>query len=62
MDIQITGILGLLWLVVVIWAIIQVAGSSAGGMAKLLWILLMLLLPVFGVIIWYLVGPKGTRT
>lgn len=61
MDIQITGILGLLWLLVVIWAIIQVAGSSASGLAKLLWIILMLFLPVIGVIIWYLLGPKGAK-
>ena len=61
MDIQISGILGLLWLLVVIWAIIQVAGSSATGLAKLLWIILMLFLPVIGVIIWYLLGPKGSK-
>lgn len=61
MDIQITGILGLLWLLVVIWAIIQVAGSSASGLAKLLWIILMLFLPVIGVIIWYLLGPKAAK-
>ncbi|MDO8910086.1 MAG: PLDc N-terminal domain-containing protein [Pseudohongiella sp.] len=59
MDIQVSGILGLLWLIVVIWAIIQVAQSSASGMAKLLWIILMLFLPVAGVIIWYLMGPKA---
>lgn len=61
MDMQVTGILGLIWLVVVIWAIIQVAQSSAGGMSKLLWILLMLFLPVAGVIIWFLLGPKSGR-
>jgi hypothetical protein len=61
MDIQVTGILGLLWLIVVIWAVIQVAQSSASGMAKLLWIVLMLFLPVIGVIIWFLLGPKSGR-
>ncbi|MEX0738956.1 MAG: PLDc N-terminal domain-containing protein [Pseudohongiella sp.] len=60
MDIQVTGILGVLWLIVVIWAIIQVAQSSASGTAKLLWILLMLFLPVAGVIIWFLLGPKSS--
>ena len=62
MDIQVTGILGLLWLLVVIWAIIQVAQSSASGMAKLLWIVLMLFLPVIGVIIWFLLGPKAGKS
>lgn len=61
MNIQVSGILGLLWLVVVIWAIIQVAQSSATGMAKLLWIVLMLFLPVIGVILWFLLGPKSAR-
>lgn len=61
MNIQVSGILGLLWLIVVIWAIIQVAQSSATGMTKLLWIVLMLFLPVVGVIIWFLLGPKSSR-
>jgi len=61
MNIQVTGILGLLWLIVVIWAILQVAQSSASGMAKLLWIILMLFLPVIGVILWFLLGPKASR-
>jgi hypothetical protein len=61
MNFQVTGILGLLWLVVVIWAIIQVAQSSASGMTKLLWIVLMLFLPVIGVILWLLLGPKSGR-
>lgn len=59
MDIQVTGVLGFLWLCVVIWAIIKVAGSRASGLAKLVWILLLLFLPVFGVIIWFLFGPKA---
>lgn len=61
MDIQVTGILGLIWLIIVIWAIIQVAQSTAGSLAKLLWILLMLFLPVAGVIIWFLLGPKPAK-
>jgi hypothetical protein len=61
MDIQITGILGFIWLIVVIWAIVQVAQSSASGMAKLLWIIVMLFLPVAGVIIWFLLGPKSRK-
>jgi hypothetical protein len=61
MDIQVTGVLGFLWLCVVIWAIIQVAGSPGSGLAKLVWILLLLFLPVFGVIIWFLFGPKAPK-
>ena len=59
MNLEVSGFLGLLWLVVVIYVIIRIAGSSAGPGAKALWIVLVLLLPVLGVILWFLLGPKG---
>ncbi|MDT8311215.1 MAG: PLDc N-terminal domain-containing protein [Methylophaga sp.] len=59
MGLEIGGLLGLIWLIIVIWAIIKVAKSSAGGLAKVLWILILLLFPLLGLIIWFLLGPKG---
>ncbi|HBM82529.1 MAG TPA: hypothetical protein DD808_00250 [Halieaceae bacterium] len=59
MGVEVGGLLGLIWLVIVIWAVVKVAKSSAGGLAKLLWILLLLLAPLVGLIIWALMGPKG---
>lgn len=59
MGIEVGGLLGLIWLVIVVWAIIKVAKSSAGGLAKLLWILALLFFPLVGLIIWLLMGPKG---
>ncbi|WP_346796278.1 PLDc N-terminal domain-containing protein [Halomonas sp. Bachu 37] len=59
MGIEVGGLLGLIWLVIVVWAIIKVAKSSAGGVAKLLWILALLLFPLIGLIVWFLLGPKG---
>lgn len=59
MGIEVGGILGLIWLIVVIWAIVKVAKSSAGPVPKLLWILILLFLPVLGFIAWLLLGPKG---
>jgi hypothetical protein len=59
MDLQVGGILGLIWLIIVIWAIIKVANSSAGGGAKILWILILLLFPLLGLLLWFLLGPKG---
>jgi len=59
MGVEVGGLLGLIWLVIVIWAVVKVAKSSAGGLAKLLWILLLLLAPLVGLIIWELMGPKG---
>ncbi|MCC5795464.1 MAG: PLDc N-terminal domain-containing protein [Chromatiales bacterium] len=59
MRLEVTGLLSLIWLVVVIYAIIRIAGSTATPGAKALWIVLILLLPVIGVIIWFLLGPKS---
>jgi hypothetical protein len=61
MGVEINGILGLLWLIVIIWAVIQVAQSSASGTSKLLWIIVLLLLPVLGLILWFFLGPKSSK-
>ncbi|KPQ20451.1 MULTISPECIES: PLDc N-terminal domain-containing protein [unclassified Halomonas] len=59
MGIEVGGLLGLIWLVIIVWAIVKVAKSSAGGLAKLLWILALLFFPLVGLIVWFLLGPKG---
>ncbi len=59
MGIEVGGLLGLIWLIIVIWAIVKVAKSSAGTFAKILWILVLLFFPLVGLIIWLLLGPKG---
>ncbi len=58
MNIEVNGIFSLLILILDIWAIINVAQSSAEPLKKTLWIVAILLLPVLGVIIWFFVGPK----
>ena len=42
-----------------IWAIINVVKSSAETGMKVLWVLLIALLPVLGLIIWAIAGPRG---
>ena len=59
MGIEVGGLLGLIWLLIIIWAIVKVAKSSAGPLPKLLWILILLFLPLVGFIAWLLLGPKG---
>lgn len=59
MGIEVGGLLGLIWLVIVVWAIVKVAKSTAGGLAKLLWIIVLLMFPLVGLIAWFLLGPKG---
>ncbi|NSX55911.1 PLDc N-terminal domain-containing protein [Parasulfitobacter algicola] len=52
------GIIGLLILIANIYAIIKIIGSGASTGAKVLWIVLILVLPIVGLIIWFLAGPK----
>jgi hypothetical protein len=56
------GLLGLLILIGDIWAIINIVQSSATNGKKLLWVLLVLLLPVLGLILWFFLGPRGGKT
>jgi hypothetical protein len=55
------GLLGLLILIGDIWAIINIAQSSASNGKKALWIVLVLLLPLLGLILWFFLGPRGGR-
>ena len=55
---EVNGILGLVVLVLDVYAILKIAQSSAATGAKALWIVVVLLLPVIGVIAWYFAGPK----
>ena len=53
------GLVGLIILALDIWAIINVIKSSAGTGAKVIWVLLIIFLPVLGLIIWAIAGPRG---
>jgi len=55
------GIIGLLVLIADIWAIVNIMGSGASTGAKVLWTVLVLVLPVLGLIIWFFAGPRGGR-
>ena len=54
-----SGLLSLVILALDIWAIINVVKSSAETGMKVLWVLLIVFLPVLGLIIWALAGPRG---
>lgn len=60
MGIEVTGLLSLIILALDIWAIINILGSSASTGRKVLWSLLVLVLPVVGLIIWLLMGPRSS--
>ena len=55
---EIGGILGLLVLAADVWAILNIFQSSSTTGTKTLWIILVLVLPLLGVIIWYFAGPR----
>jgi len=61
MGIEFGGIFGLLILIADIWAIINIVQSRASTGAKVLWVLLVLLLPLVGLIIWFFAGPRGGK-
>ncbi|MCC5958770.1 PLD nuclease N-terminal domain-containing protein [Roseinatronobacter sp. S2] len=58
MNANFTGFLGIIHLALVIWAAVSILGSGSSQGQKVLWILLVLLFPVVGLIIWFIAGPK----
>ncbi len=59
MGIEVAGIGGFILLILNIWAIISIVGSGASTGGKVLWVLLVLLLPLIGFIVWLIAGPRG---
>lgn len=52
------SVCGLLHLIAVIWAFVQIAGSLASQGTKILWALVVFFMPLVGLILWYFAGPK----
>ena len=59
MGIEVSGLLSLLILIADVWAVINVVQSGASTGAKVGWVVLILLLPVLGLLIWLIAGPRG---
>ena len=55
-------VIGLVILVLDIWAIYKILTSAASGLAKVLWTLGIIIFPVVGFIVWLIAGPKGPAT
>lgn len=58
MRIEISGFFGFLLLIADVYAIVKTLQSSAGTGAKVLWVVLILVVPLIGFILWLLLGPK----
>jgi hypothetical protein len=55
------GLWGLVVLIADVWAIVNIIQSSASTGTKVLWIVIVAVLPVLGVIVWYFMGPRTGR-
>lgn len=59
MNFEVNGVLGLLLLIADIWAIVNVLQSGASTGKKVIWIVVILLLPLLGLVIWFFAGPRA---
>ncbi|MEX0923008.1 MAG: PLDc N-terminal domain-containing protein [Rhodovibrionaceae bacterium] len=59
MGIEVGGLIGLLILIADIWAIIKTVQSGATTGVKVAWVVVILIFPVVGLLIWLFFGPRG---
>ena len=62
MSMPFNGVIGFLILVADIWAIMNIFQSGASNEKKALWIILVVILPVVGLILWFFLGPRSGAT
>ncbi|MBT8138559.1 MAG: PLD nuclease N-terminal domain-containing protein [Gammaproteobacteria bacterium] len=62
MGVEVGGLFGLVILIADIWAILNIVQSNITTAKKLVWILVVLILPLIGFIIWWLAGPRETAS
>jgi hypothetical protein len=55
---QYQGLGGLIVLIADVWAIVNIFQSAADTGRKVLWTVLVIVLPLLGFILWYFLGPK----
>jgi len=62
MNFGFNSLLSVLILIADIWAIMNILQSSVSNEKKLLWIIVVVLLPLLGLILWYFLGPGNGRS
>lgn len=55
------GLIGLVGLVLIVYALFHVIGSHASVMAKALWTVGLVVFPIVGFIVWLIFGPRSGR-
>ena len=56
------GLWGLIVLIADIWAIVNILQSGADTTKKVLWIMIVIVLPVVGFILWLILGPRTGKS
>jgi len=57
-SVQYRGLWGLLVLIGDVWAIVNIVQSGADTGRKVLWVVLVIVLPVLGFVLWFFLGPR----
>jgi hypothetical protein len=55
------GLWGLLVLIADVWAIVNIFQSNASTERKVIWTVIVILLPLFGFVLWFFLGPRTGR-
>lgn len=58
MGLEVGGLFGLIILVLDIYAIVKTVGSAASTGAKVVWVVVILIFPLLGFLLWLIFGPK----
>ena len=53
------GLLGLIIFILDIYAIVKIINSTATTGMKVVWVLVVAVLPVIGLVAWFVAGPKS---
>jgi hypothetical protein len=56
------GLFALLILIADLWAVVNVLGSRASLAGKVLWVLAILVLPLLGLLVWLVAGPRASHS
>ena len=59
---QYRGLWGFIVLIADVWAIVNIFQSSATTGNKVVWTVVVILLPVLGFILWFFLGPKAGKS
>ncbi len=58
MSLEVGGILGFILLICIIYAIVKTLDSKADTGTKVIWVVVLIVLPLLGFILWLFFGPK----